>query len=425
MRFAERLKNRALSTAKVYAVIPENKNAVLGEMDEGAVGSLYNRSIIIINEKNKIEYTFSDQAGESITLDQETINRIKKEGGIYFPVGARMAYATFRDGEEGGFILAMAASDKVAEEYLNQLGKILLFACLLGLVLTFGSAIIFAKRLIVPIKRITEEVNLITSRNLSQRVYAGESRDELSLLAETFNNLLDRLQDSFAIQSRFISNASHELSNPLTSISSQLEVAMQKNRSTEEYREVIESVHEDIVELQQLTRSLLDIAKTGTQEGIDLSVVRIDEILLKVMSAVQKQNLTYRVKMHFGHFPEEEKRLTVFGNANLLYIALKNIVENGCKYSDDQSAKVTVLFNPSSIIVVVFNKGDVIAESDIQNVFHPFFRSETVQKKPGFGLGLTLTRRILSLHKGTIEVESTPDKGTTFTVELPNSASTT
>jgi signal transduction histidine kinase len=124
--------------------------------------------------------------------------------------------------------------------------------------------------------------------------------------------------------------------------------------------------------------------------------------------------------MNFDTFPADEQLLTVFGNANLLYIALKNVIENGCKYSDDNQSAIVAFFNQTGIVIKVSNSGDVIAEADIQNIFQPFFRTETVQQKPGFGLGLTLTKRILFLHKGTINVESNPETGTIFTLQFPN-----
>ena len=182
----------------------------------------------------------------------------------------------------------------------------------------------------------------------------------------------------------------------------------------------MKSVHEDIHELQHLTRSLLDIAKAGSQGSLDLTEVRLDEVLFKVVSDVQKQNQTYKVNLNFETFPEDEKLLTTFGNSNLLYIAFKNIIENGCKYADNHQSRVSVQFEEFKIIVKVANKGDVIAEADIQNIFQPFFRTDSAIKKPGFGLGLTLTRRILALHKGFISVESDIEKGTVFTIQLSN-----
>ncbi len=418
--FETRLKNRAISTANVYAGISDSNLSVLQKMDTASVASLYNRSIVIIGFGNSFDYQFSDKPGDSLSLEKNIIERAKIENEYYFDYRNKKAVAIHRVNNTKNFLVAVAAADIDGQEFLVQLKKILFISVILAGVISFLGGLLFATGLIRPIKRIAAEVDLITTTNFSQRIKITDAKDELTRLAQTFNDLLDRLQDSFAIQRRFISNASHELSTPLTSISSQLEVAMQRKRSAEDYSEVIQSVHDDIKELQQLTRSLLDIAKTGSQGSIDLSEVRLDEILFKVIAEVQKQNEAYKISFDFEVFPEDEQLLTTFGNANLLYIAFKNIIENGCKYADNHCSNIFVNFDKAFITIRVANQGDVIAESDIENIFQPFFRADSARNKPGFGLGLALTKRILSLHKGGIIVESNPEKGTVFTIQLPS-----
>jgi len=418
--FERRLKNRAISTASVYAGISDDNFSVLQKMDTAAVASLYEKSITILGFGNSFNYRFSDQPGDSLVLEKSVIERARIENEYYFNYKNKKAVAIHQVNNRNNFIVAVAAMDIDGREYLVQLKKILLIGVILAAVLSFLAGLVFANRLVRPIKRIAREVNLITSNNFSQRIQIGKAKDELTFLAQTFNQLLDRLQDSFAIQRRFISNASHELSTPLTSISSQLEVSMQRKRSVVEYNEVIQSVHEDIKELQQLSRSLLDIAKIGSQGSIDLSEIRMDDILFKVIADVKKQNESFKVNFDLKLFPDDEQLLTVFGNGSLLYIALKNIIENGCKYSENKQATVSGEFNSANIVINVANKGDVIAEADIQNIFQPFFRTDAAHSKPGFGLGLTLTKRILGLHKATIAVESNIEKGTVFTLQFPN-----
>jgi two-component system, OmpR family, sensor histidine kinase ArlS len=421
--FKIRLKNRAFSTAKVYEGISDKNFSVLQQMDAGAVASLYEKSITIVGNGNSYEYMFSDKPGDSLFLSQDIIERAKIDNEYYFKKKSKRIIAIYNVNNinsNGSFVIAVSASDIDGEEYLRQLKGILAVTVLLAMMLSFYVGLMFAKKMIRPIKKITGEVNLITSSNLSQRIKVKAAKDELTTLAQTFNDLLDRLQDSFAIQRRFISNASHELSTPLTSVSSQLEVAMQKRRTREEYISTMQSVYEDIKALQVLTRSLLDIAKMGSHGSIDLNEVRVDEVLFKTISDIKKQNETYKVKIDFEELPADERSLSVFANANLLYIAFRNIIENGCKYSDDHQSSVKISAGEINIIIDVINNGDVIAEADIQNVFQPFFRSDSAQQKPGFGLGLTLAKRILLLHKGTINVQSDLEKGTIFTICLPH-----
>jgi two-component system sensor histidine kinase ArlS len=418
--FNTRLKNRALSTAEVYATIKGGDFSILKKMDQVSVASLYNKSISIIGYDYSGIYMYSDKPGDSLYLSKQVVDKTKIDNEYFFNYKNKKAVAVHHLDDHNNFIIAVAASDVDGSEYLQQLKKILLVVLIVAVVFSFCAGLIFAKSLIRPIKKIMGEVNLITTNNFSQRIKINKTRDELTQLAVTLNSFIDRLQESFATQRRFISNASHELSTPLTSISSQLEVARQNVRSSDEYREVLDSVYEDIKELHLLTHSLLDIAKAGSQGSIDLNEVRLDEVLFKVVTDVQKQTQGFKALLGFENFPEDDKLFTVFGNANLLYIALKNVIENGCKYSDNGESFITVMFDKKDITIEVSNKGDVIAEADIQNIFQPFFRTGSAQQKRGFGLGLTLTKRILFLHKGSVTVESTPDKNTVFTLRLPN-----
>jgi signal transduction histidine kinase len=136
----------------------------------------------------------------------------------------------------------------------------------------------------------------------------GSSHDEWYYLSDTLNQLLNRLQESFEIQQRFISNASHELSTPLTSISSQLEIALQRERTADEYKKVMASIYEDMLQMGKLTHTLLELAKaSGSKGGIEIKPVRIDEIILRLPSEISKINNAYVVLPEFGKLPRRRK----------------------------------------------------------------------------------------------------------------------
>ncbi len=417
--FRSRLEKRALSFSQWVTSTRDSNFFFLSKLDTASVASLYNKNILLLNEQGKRLYSYADEPGQVLDINPEQIAEVREKGTIYFSKREQQGVAVLHKQDGKDWIVAASASDKDGELFLSELKQLLILFFLISVLGSFFAGMLFAKTLIRPLRRIVAEVNLISSNNLSHRIQSGNARDELNQLSITFNNLLDRLQESFIIQRRFISNASHELSTPLTSVSSQLEVTLQKERTIEEYKKVMMSVYEDVVDLQQLTRSLLEIARTGSQASIDLSDVRVDELLLKVASDVQKLHKEYSVQLNFDQLTDDESLLTVYGNSNLLYIAIKNIVENGCKYSANHTAKVQVLFEGTTLVLSVHSEGDIIAESDIQNIFQPFFRTETARQKQGFGLGLTLTKRILSLHKFSISVTSQPGKGTVFMIRMP------
>jgi two-component system, OmpR family, sensor histidine kinase ArlS len=297
----------------------------------------------------------------------------------------------------------------------------LLLSFLGGIVFTLVGGYFFSSGLLRPVKKITNEVAEISAHNLTRRIDAGKSKDEWYKLSQTLNELLNRLQESFETQRRFISNASHELSTPLTAISSQLEVILQKERDPESYRKVMQSVLQDVRNLSRLTQTLLEFAKaSGNAGGIEIQPVRIDELLMQMPAEMQKQNKEYSVSLEFDNMPDNENALVVYGNGELLFTAIKNIVGNACKYSPDKKATVYFYCEGNQLIIQIIDSGIGISESDLQNIYHPFYRVDESRTTPGFGLGLSLANRIIKLHKGNIKVKSKLNEGSTFTVALPS-----
>ena len=418
--FEKRLKARATYNMQLYSELGDSAFRFLRRMDTvSSAGMVASRSIAIYTDDGKALYRFDIPGTRELTLSPEQLKDVKRLGEIYFTFGNLEVVAVHRETNKRDFIMVVAGHDDDGLERVETLNKILVISLVLGVFLTALVSLLFARQLLRPITQIIREVKDISSYDLSQRIRAGTGQDEMSQLGNTFNDLLGRLQESFAIQRRFISNASHELSTPLTSVSSQVEVVLQKDRSADEYKQVLSSVREDVQQMRQLTKSLLEIAKTGSQGGIELNEVRVDEVLLKVMADVKKLNNDYKVELDFGEFPEDEKDCVVFGNIELLYIAIKNIVENGCKYSPDKRSVVDLTFANHKVFVQVANRGDAIAASEIQQIFQPFYRGSGTGNSRGFGLGLALAQRIIALHKGFIAVQSDTDNGTRFKVELP------
>jgi signal transduction histidine kinase len=291
---------------------------------------------------------------------------------------------------------------------------------LLGSIFVLISGYFFSKGLLLPIKNISKDVAEISAQNLARRIKTGKSKDEWYELSETFNELLNRLQESFDMQRRFISNASHELSTPLTAILSQLEVNLKRERSAEEYRNVLQSIYQDVQHLAKLTQTLLEFAKaSGNTGGLEIDLVRVDELILNLPSAISKINSVYSVKIDFDQLPEEEEGLLVFGNETLLFTAINNVVINACKYSDNHEAVVSLQAADKTVSIFVKDTGQGIDSSEIDKIFQPFYRIGDTRTEGGFGLGLSLVNRIIKIHKGTIHVTSEVGKGTVFHIELP------
>jgi len=291
---------------------------------------------------------------------------------------------------------------------------------LIGMIITLLAGYFFSINLLRPLSDMNREMKEISHQNLSRRIQMDNKKDELGELTATFNNLLDRLEVSFNNQKRFIANASHELSTPLTAISSQLDVALMQNRSDKEYQEVLTSIQEDVMHLNNLVKKLLELAKAAAGKGISLEPVRVDEILLKAAEEVNTVHKDFQVSFTFDEIPEDEALCYVYGNEELLFVAFKNMMENACKYSREHKAWVTLSIQPGKKTINIKDRGIGIPGSEIEKVFEPFFRSEKAEQlSEGAGLGLSMSARIIRLHKGEISLHSEPGIGSIFTITLP------
>jgi len=466
-----RLTNRAITTGRLLSQGGVFDQALLRKIDASTSMAMQDKVMEAYDGADRKVYWYSDGPEDTLSVVKEVIERVRKasDGVLYFTQGRRDAVGV--DYKDGGLVIVAAAYDEPGNEKMRHLRLVLSLSFIGGILISVIGGYLFSLSLLHPIRRIADEVNEISARNLARRIRStgGEdSRDEWDYLSETLNQLLNRLQESFEIQGRFIANASHELSTPLTSISSQLEVALQRVRSLEEYRHVIHSVYQDARQLSKLTQTLLEFARaSGTASGLEIDLIRIDEVLLRLPGEIGKAGVPgtavsgdvggyggtgvsgggfvepggfagsdgagtgsggaggvvsgggYEVTLNFDRLPEAEESLLVFGNEELLFTAIRNVVVNACKYSDDHRAVVRLAIQGREIRISVEDKGRGIAPEETERIFQPFYRTEEGHAIPGFGLGLSLSKRIIQLHKGWISVESTQGVGSTFYIMLP------
>jgi signal transduction histidine kinase len=279
---------------------------------------------------------------------------------------------------------------------------------------------IYAERALSPIKQLVAEIAGISISNLNKRANEGNGSDELAQLAISFNAMLARLEAAFLVQRNFIANASHEMRTPLTAISGQLEVLLLKERTEEEYRTGVESVLQDIHKLNKLANRLLLLAQTDTDAPeANFNPVRVDDILWEARTDLLKMKPNFSIEVNLDDTITDLEELQVMGSDILLKTLVLNLMENGCKYSDDHVVKVSLGVRAKTIHLTFTDNGIGISEVDLKQLFEPFFRSNSIRNRDGHGIGLSLVKRICDLHKGTIEVWSELGKGSIFTVSLP------
>ncbi|MBO9200656.1 MULTISPECIES: HAMP domain-containing sensor histidine kinase [Niastella] len=415
-----RLTNRAITLARLLKQSQVFDRNLIRKIDSSTSNNLKDQTFQAYDYRNEKIYSYSDAPSDTLVVDTAILDDARIKGTIFFKLGNKEAVAYHYTNATTRIVVITAAYDKDGKANIRTLSNVLRFSFFAGIIIAFVGGYFFSGRLLRPIKEIADDVNEITAQNFARRISTGSVKDEWHYLSETLNQLLNRLQDSFETQRRFVSNASHELSTPLTAISSQLEVSLQKNREAQQYRIVMESVYQDVRHLSKLTQTLLEFAQaSGDAGGLNISPVRMDEILMSLPGEMKKSNSDYLVTLSFNDMPAEEEKLIVFGNAELLFTAIKNIVSNACKYSEDHKAIIRLQAEEETITISITDKGMGIPEPELKYIFQPFYRVNTTSHQSGFGLGLSLAYRIIKLHKGTINVSSTPGQGTEFVIIIP------
>ena len=319
------------------------------------------------------------------------------------------------------YVITAAAIDEAGFAKLRDLRNTLIVALIIALVIVFFVGEFLAKKSLEPVTDLLANINNIKANNLNQRVPEGNRKDEIASLAISFNQMLDRIETSFDAQKDFVSNISHELRTPLTAILTELQLVIQKERTTEAYKSSINHAIVDVKKLIRLSNGLLDMAKANyDQTEIGFKAIRIDEVLLDAMNDVMHNQPEYKVNITFDQEIENDDLISAKANEYLLKTAFINLIENGCKFSADKLCSVHIGFDSKNILLQFSDNGVGISKEDLENLFKPFYRGANKRIAEGNGIGLSITQKIIHLHNGHIQVNSVLQKGTTFAVILPH-----
>jgi heavy metal sensor kinase len=320
---------------------------------------------------------------------------------------------------EGGRVVHLVQVAMPLEPVERARSRFLLI--LLGLApLAIGAASaggwFLARRALAPLDAMVGTARRIEAEDLSRRIETTGSGDELDRLAGVLNEMLGRLESSFAAVRQFSADAAHELRTPLTILMGEIEVALRSVQSGEEDRRVLASSLEEVNRLARLVDDLLFLARAdAAAEGPALARVDLAAVLDEVTPAVQALAEAGGVRLAV----DRDGPLWVNGNAPMLFRLVFNLGENAVKYTPRGGA-VTMRAGrvDGAAQLEVRDSGPGIPAAEQDRVFDRFYRADRARERGGAGLGLALVRSILTMHGGQIRLESTPPSGTAFIVSL-------
>lgn len=414
--FYKRLEIRGVITARAELDHEEVSASVMREVREMHLEKLPEEKEYFIEMKSG---RVSDEDAAKLNLPHSFFDDIASNGVATYQDGETFFAGILYEAKTSNYAVVVSAANYYYSHHLTYLRNILLVGVAVASILSFAIAKVLSRQVFRPVKEISSRVERISGSNLNLRLEPRQASDEISVLERTFNNMLDRLETAFETQNNFISNASHELRTPLTSIIGETEVALSKQRSTDEYRESLESILQQAERLEKITHSLLFLAQTGFKKNLRPEKVRADQLLWDVKATIERINPKSKIQINLSLFPDNPDKFYVMGNEQLLHLALTNIVSNACKYSDNQLVSISAGSSEQKVVIVIKDSGIGIPAAELKHIYDPFFRASNVKGYEGYGIGLPLTNNIVRMHGGEISVLSKVGEGTTVQLVFP------
>ncbi len=389
---------------------------VLGRRPKG-------KFIQIMDRSGKIGAKMNDIEAEALPVSFATVERALRGEVVYETVEKarprlRLVTIPIVEKNKTTSIVQVGTSLEDFDETMNRLLIILIIGIPTAISLTVVVGYVMAKKALKPVDKIRKTAVKITSRSLDERIDIGPRRDELTRLAETFNEMIGRLQNAFQRVNQFSSDVSHELKTPLTILKGETEVTLRKERTAEDYRQLLGSHLEEIDRMTKIIEDLLLLSKADARE-VQLNMEEID--LKDLVVDVCMDMKFFAAKKGVDLLVRELEDVKLTGDELKLRRMLLNVIENGIKYTAKGGwVEVTSSLNNGYVRIDVKDNGIGIAENDLRYVFDRFYRGDKSRRREsGSGLGLSISKWIAEAHQGSIEVESAPSRGSIFSIRLP------
>jgi heavy metal sensor kinase len=414
-------RQRAKRIAVFLETGPLSAKVLLEEMRARFAPEASGRFIRISTEQGQVLYQSGSPDDKSFDAAEVSRGRVAVETRKEkLPNGAELFIASLPVKRDGvGFLIETGESLAPA---LVELHRLLIslgitFVIVAGVALTGGGLLI--TRALHPVEEITRKAELITSRNLSERLPIAQTGDEFEHLSQALNRMITRLDEAFQHNRRFLADASHELRTPLTILRGELESFAQEQRIPADLRERFGSTLEEVLRLTNIVEGLFAMARLDAGEGqgiwtqFDLGQLAASTAEQMVLLAEDK-----------GITLEARRNAPVFVKADRARLkqVLVNLLDNAIKYTGPKGRVDISVFSENGLAICeVADNGIGIPSDALPHLFERFFRVDKARSRDlgGAGLGLAIVKAICIAHGGSVQARSIPGRGSTFRVELP------
>ncbi len=387
------------------------------------MATIYNGRVMVIDENLRVvKDTYSLDEGKT-DVSENVVRCMKGESSSYFDRGNRYieVASPISDSAAGkitGVMLATVSTDSI-EDTVNVVYTV--GGSMIGIVMILLAilSIFLADRVVHPLHRITAAIESVTE-GYSDDVLHVDTFTETKQMSEAFNKMLGRLKLLDESREEFVSNVSHELKTPMTSMKVLADSLLeQDNVPVEMYQEFMGDIAKEIDRENQIITDLLSLVKMDkTGPNINIRSVNINDLLEQILKRLKPIAEKKNVEMVMESF----RPVTAEIDETKFSLAISNLVENAIKYNHDNGwVHVSLNADHKFCYIKVEDSGIGIPEEDQAHIFERFYRVDKSHSREigGTGLGLAIARNAVIVHRGSIKVHSTEGEGTTFTVRIP------
>ncbi|GAB4018198.1 sensor histidine kinase [Spirosoma koreense] len=347
----------------------------------------------------------------------------ESSGHAYPKDGVALSYAGVSpspDGQE--YVAVVTAYDQDGYQRQKQLRDLFIVGNLVAIGLVILLGYFFARQALKPLNKLIDQIDTPAASTLPFRLHTDNPQDEVGVLARAFNDLLTRQERLVDNQRSFIAQASHELRTPLTTIKGWLETSMLYDADADGLKRGMAQAVTELDKLTALANGLLQLARIeGVDAQLDRQPLELVEIVLDAADTLGQQRVGQSLSVQLSDgVLEQATPIRVMGNAYLLKTALLNLLDNAAKYSSGQPVVLCLEMDTDERARIrIEDRGIGLSPGEEERVFLPLVRGSNVQAIGGFGIGLTLAHRIITLHQGRLRLLPRPDGGTITEVILP------
>jgi two-component system, OmpR family, sensor histidine kinase ArlS len=410
--FEIRLEEKAISSIKLLVEVEQVDKQLLKIIDQNSIHKLYDEKILIFDSKSTLIYSSLDDT--KIEWNEEDLTYLKKHKHFYRKENEQEVFGIFYDTNEKDYYALISASDNFGKRKLTYLLYILIFTYVGFTIICWFTTTFVVKKLLVPLDIFYKTLNGINENNLNTRITVKKEKDEIDLLANEFNQMLQRIDASYQKQKEFTAHASHELRTPIARLTSQIENKISSDLYSVEIKELFKKLLLDVNQISELISSLLLLSKLDTNKKAPAETCRIDELIFESVEKISK--LYPDFKLHLDIDEDIEHSLEIKGNKAMLQIAFTNLIKNAYLYSDNKQATILISTTENALLISISNTGDTLNIAEQMNLFQPFMRGCNSKKHSGLGLGLRIVQRILHEHQAEIKYIASTTSTNTFII---------